>query len=50
MFMVAAKTAAKWPQRYRDEGTAGMADRSCRPHHSPTRTTEHLALAIMRLR
>ncbi|NBH07971.1 leucine zipper domain-containing protein, partial [Amycolatopsis sp. SID8362] len=50
MFMVAAKTAAKWAQRYRLEGAAGMADRSSRPHHSPTRTPEHLMRAIVRLR
>ncbi len=50
MFMVAAKTARKWAQRYQDEGEAGMADRSSRPHHSPTRTPEHLVRAIVRLR
>lgn len=50
MFMVAAKTAAKWARRYRLEGVAGMADRSSRPHHSPTRTPEHLVRAIVRLR
>ncbi|VVJ16647.1 Mobile element protein [Amycolatopsis camponoti] len=50
MFMVAAKTAAKWAARYRAEGVAGMADRSCRPRRSPTRTPEHLVRAIVRLR
>ncbi|MGW4592739.1 leucine zipper domain-containing protein [Amycolatopsis thermoflava] len=48
MFMVAAKTAAKWAQRYRDEGPAGMADRSSRPLHSPARTPEHLARHLRR--
>ena len=39
MFMVVAATAKKWADRYRAEGPAGMADRSSRPHRSPTKTT-----------
>ncbi len=50
MFMVAAKTARKWAQRYRTEGAAGMADRSSRPHCSPARTPEHLVRSIVRPR
>jgi transposase InsO family protein len=50
MFMVAAKTARKWAERYRTEGPAGMADRSSRPHHSPTKTPPHLVRRIVRLR
>lgn len=50
MFMVCPRTAAKWAARYRAEGPAGMGDRSCRPHHSPTRTPEHLKRAIVALR
>lgn len=50
MFMVAPKTAAKWADRYRLEGAAGMADRSCRPHHSPTRTPEQVVRRIVALR
>ncbi|MEV6287180.1 IS481 family transposase [Kribbella sp. NPDC051770] len=50
MFMVATKTARKWAQRYRDEGIAGMADRSSRPHHSPTKTPPQLVRRIVRLR
>ncbi|WP_081622486.1 IS481 family transposase [Jongsikchunia kroppenstedtii] len=50
MFMVSPKTAAKWAHRYRDEGVAGMTDRSSRPHHSPTKTSPHLVQAIVRLR
>jgi hypothetical protein len=49
MFMV-SRTAAKWAARYRAEGAAGMVDRSCRPHHSPTRTPEHLKRQIVALR
>lgn len=50
MFMVAEKTARKWAQRYRDEGMAGMTDRSSRPHHSPARTTEPVVRRIVTLR
>ncbi|MEV6628170.1 IS481 family transposase [Amycolatopsis sp. NPDC051106] len=50
MFMVAAKTARKWADRYRTEGPAGMADRSCRPHHSPTRTPAPTVRQIVALR
>ena len=50
MFMVSPRTAAKWAARYRAEGLAGMADRSCRPHHSPTRTPEHVKRQIVALR
>ncbi|MFI7679441.1 IS481 family transposase [Actinophytocola sp. NPDC049390] len=50
MFMVAEKTARKWADRYRDEGIAGMADRSSRPHHSPTKTAEPVVRRIVALR
>jgi transposase InsO family protein len=50
MFMVAPRTAKKWAERYRLEGTAGMADRSSRPHHSPNRTPAAVVQAIVRLR
>ncbi|WBQ05419.1 IS481 family transposase [Kribbella sp. CA-293567] len=50
MFMVAAKTARKWAQRYRAEGPAGMADRSSRPRRSPFKTPPHLVRRIVRLR
>ncbi len=50
MFMVAARTAKKWADRYRAEGVAGMADRSSRPHHCPTKTPEPVKKQIVRLR
>jgi transposase InsO family protein len=50
MFMVSPRTARKWADRYRAEGMAGMADRSSRPHHSPTRTPQHLMRKVVRLR
>jgi transposase InsO family protein len=50
MFMVAARTAKKWADRYRAEGVAGMADRSSRPHQCPTKTPEPVKKQIVRLR
>lgn len=38
MFMVAPRTAKKWADRFRSEGSVGMADRSSRPHISPNKT------------
>src|SRR5262249_23163664 len=32
---VSLRTGYKWLARYRAEGTAGFADRSCAPHHRP---------------
>ena len=50
MFMVAPRTAKKWADRYRDEGAAGMADRSSRPRSSPTKTPPEVVKRIVRLR
>lgn len=50
MFILSPRTAAKWAERYRAEGIAGMADRSSRPHHSPNKTPEPLKRQIVRLR
>jgi len=50
MFMVSPRTAKKWADRYRLEGIAGMADRSSRPHTSPTKTSPDLVRQIVRLR
>lgn len=50
MFMVSPRTAKKWAERYRAEGSSGMVDRSSRPHHSPTRTPPAVVKAIVRLR
>ncbi|MGM9474205.1 IS481 family transposase [Pseudarthrobacter sp. YS3] len=48
-FQVSAPTAARWAQRYREHGPAGMEDRSSRPHSSPRRTptrTERRIIAV----
>lgn len=50
MFMVSPRTAKKWADRYRAEGPAGMADRSSRPHTSPTKTAPELVRRIVGLR
>jgi transposase InsO family protein len=47
---VAYRTAVKWAARYRAEGPAGMADRSCRPHSQPTRTPSGVVRRIVSLR
>jgi transposase InsO family protein len=35
---ISRATGYKWVRRFRTEGTAGLADRSSRPHHSPRAT------------
>ncbi len=50
MFMVSPRTAAKWAERYRAEGAAGMLDRSSRPHRSPAKTAPQMVRQIVRLR
>lgn len=50
VFRVSRQTAAKWARRYREEGRAGMADRSSRPQHSPSRTSRERTRLITALR
>ena len=50
MFMVSTVTARKWAGRYRDEGAAGMQDRSSRPHRIPHRTSNEMKRKIIALR
>jgi transposase InsO family protein len=50
MFMVAARTAKKWADRFRAEGAAGMIDRSSRPHSSPSKTSPQVMRRIVKLR
>jgi transposase InsO family protein/transposase-like protein len=47
---VSWKTAAKWADRYRQEGPAGMLDRSSRPHSQPNRTPVPMVRKIVHLR
>ncbi len=39
-FSVCPKTVRKWVARYRQEGPAGLQDRSSRPHRSPNRPAQ----------
>src|SRR5262245_19399747 len=36
-FRITERTVRKWTRRFQTEGAAGLADRSCRPHHIPRR-------------
>jgi transposase InsO family protein len=47
---VSERTAGKWVTRYRDEGEAGLVDRSSAPHSVPARTPEDRVEAIAALR
>ncbi len=49
-FQVSHTTAARWAGRYRQLGAAGMADRSSRPHASPSRTPQRAERRIIKLR
>jgi len=49
-FSVTAKTAAKWVGRYRTLGSAGLYDRSSRPHRSPRRLPEAVVEHVIQLR
>lgn len=47
---VSRKTFYKWVNRYREEGFAGLEDRSRRPLTSPNQTPADVEDAIVRLR
>lgn len=47
-FQVSSATASKWANRYRADEP--MSDRSSRPHHSPTKCSQHLERRIIKLR
>jgi transposase InsO family protein len=47
---VCVRTVRKWVRRYRQEGLAGLADRSSRPHRSPNGTPASIAERIGELR
>ncbi|MDV3129381.1 IS481 family transposase [Mycobacterium sp. 21AC1] len=49
-FQVAVSTAARWADRYRELGPAGMADRSSRPHRSPNQTPTRTERRIIKVR
>jgi transposase InsO family protein len=49
-FQVSVTTASRWAGRYRDEGEAGMVDRSSRPHRSPNQTPRRIERRIIGVR
>ena len=49
-FQTSATTAARWADRYRESGAAGMVDRPSRPHRSPHRTPTRLERPIIKVR
>ncbi len=49
-FNVSAKTAAKWVDRYREHGEAGLSDRSSRPRRLRRPTDEQLVQRVEALR
>lgn len=50
VYGVSAKIVARWVERYKSEGRAGMIDRSSRPAHMPQATAALIAERIMALR
>ncbi len=49
-FSISWKTAAKWVQRYRQHGAAGLTNRSSRPHCSPRQTRSFFVERVLALR
>ena len=47
---VSKRTAYKWLKRLREEGGAGLCDRSSRPHRSPTRLPLEKGTIVLELR
>ena len=49
-FSVSAKTAGRWVRRYREQGSAGLGDRSSRPHRLRQPTSAELVSRVEQLR
>jgi len=49
-FLLSDRSVRKWKRRFETEGTAGLLDRSSRPHRSPRKTPSHFENEIKRLR
>jgi transposase InsO family protein len=49
-FQVSRPTAARWAERYRAHGAAGMVDRSSRPRRCPRRTPQPVVRQVVHLR
>ncbi|MFC4931614.1 leucine zipper domain-containing protein, partial [Massilia sp. GCM10023247] len=48
-FGVSPKTGYMWIARYRQEGPAGLGDRSCQPLNSPNRSNVELEAQVLAL-
>ena len=46
---VSVRTVYKWRQRFRDDGVAGLKDRSSRPLSSSSRTPAHIEARVVAL-
>ena len=49
-FGISRSKGYKWLERYAAQGRAGLAERSRRPHRSPTRTGAAVEAAVLRIR
>lgn len=49
-FGVSVTTAQRWAVRYRERGSEGLQDRSCRPHHCPRQLNRRTERRILGLR
>jgi transposase InsO family protein len=49
-FEISRQTGYKWLERHREQGRAGLADRSRRPHHSPARSPDQIVERVLALR
>ncbi len=47
---VSRQCAYRWVKRYREEGPAGLVDRSSRPHRCPTRSSAAVETTVVELR
>ena len=47
---VSRRTMFKWVRRWREQGPAGLVDRSSRPHRSPGKTKRTIERQVIRLR
>lgn len=47
---ISRQCAHRWVARYRDQGEAGLIDRSCRPRACPRRTPAHLEAQVLAVR
>jgi transposase InsO family protein len=49
-YKLSRQAASKWVRRYREQGLAGLSDRTSRPHRSPRRTLETIEQRVIELR